>query len=77
MAVGQPSKNGVFKIKDTGGTLRTFTCNLTQFGRKNSRTLQKTETYCAIEKAPGPNDITYSGKGVYAGGSNEIDRGHL
>lgn len=73
MAVGKPSKNGTFRIKDASGTFRTFTCNLTSFSRKNGRTLQKTETYCTIEKAPGPNDIIYSGKAVWNGDANEID----
>lgn len=73
MALGVPSKNGVFKINDASSTLRTFTCNLQSFSRKNTRTMQETETYCTIEKAPGSNSITYSGKGIYAGGTNEIN----
>lgn len=73
MALGKPSKNGTFRIKDAGGTWRSFTCNLTTFSRNASRTLTKTETYCTIEKSPGPGDITYSGKGVWNGDANEID----
>ena len=73
MAVGKPSKNGVFKIMDASGVMREFTCNLSSFSRKNGRQMDKTETYCTIEKAPGPNDITYSGKGVWNGAANEID----
>ena len=73
MAIGQPSKNGVFRIADLGLTMRTFTCNLQQFTRNNTRAMQETETYCAIEKAPGSNNITYTGSGVYAGGADEID----
>lgn len=74
MAVGKPSKNGTFRIKDTSGQWRTFTCNLTSFQRKNTRTTTKTETYCTVEKSPGPNDITYTGKGIYNGSANEISR---
>lgn len=73
MAVGKASKNGTFRIKDAAGTWREFTCNLTSFSRKNSRALDKTETYCTIEKAPGPNDIVYSGKAVWNGDADEID----
>jgi hypothetical protein len=73
MAVGKPSKNGTFRIKDAGGTFRTFTCNLTTFSRKNSRDFDKVETYCTIEKSPGSNNITYSGKGIWNGDANEID----
>lgn len=73
MAVGTPAKNGVFKIADVTATLRTFTCNLQSFSRKNTRTMTETETYCVVEKAPGSNSITYSGKGIYAGGTNEIN----
>jgi hypothetical protein len=73
MAIGVPAKNGVFRIADTSAVMRTFTCNLQSFSRKNTRTMQETETYCAIEKAPGSNSITYTGRGVYAGGSTEID----
>jgi len=36
--------------------------------------MEKTETYCTIEKAPGSNDITYSGRGVYNGGATEISQ---
>jgi hypothetical protein len=73
MAVGVASKNGVFRIRDVGGIMRTFTCNLQSFSRKNTRTMQETETYCTVEKAPGSNNITYTGKGVYAGAATEID----
>lgn len=73
MAVGKPSKNGVFRIADAGAVMRTFTCNLQSFSRKNTRAMNETETYCTIEKAPGSNSITYSGKGIYSGGSNEIN----
>jgi hypothetical protein len=73
MAFGIPSKNGVFRIADVGSVMRTFTCNLQSFSRKNTRTMTENETYCTIEKAPGSNNITYTGKGVYAGGADEID----
>lgn len=73
MALGVPAKNGVFRIADVDAQMRTFTCNLQSFSRKNTRTLTETETYCTIEKSPGSNNITYTGKGIYNGDANEID----
>ena len=73
MALGVPSKNGVFRIEDAASTMRTFTCNLQSFQRQNTRAMNETETYCTIEKAPGSNNITYTGRGIYAGGADEID----
>ena len=73
MALGVPSKNGVFRIKDAAGTMRTFTCNLQGFHRKNTRNMDEVETYCTIEKSPGSNNITYTGNGIYNGNADEID----
>jgi hypothetical protein len=67
-----PSKNGIFRINDASGTPRDFTCNLTSFNRRNSRNVDKVETYCTVEKAPSARDISYNGNAVWEGDADEI-----
>lgn len=55
----------VLQFTDANGTLQTLQCDLNDIDYGGGRTIEKLETFCAVEKSPGNPDNTINVTGLF------------